>query len=236
MLYGPQNFSDQSQCDAIGTGVTGVSSDHASQESIHSHSTQHVQSDTGQNSVYIQSGDYDTDQAVHYLVNTGQGLHPSQVGLNLPGTISDTHMQSVRYFMNDSDTDQTVHAQSMSREIVGSENISPSQTDMGLQNMQRMSENHATRLIQTGSFSGSQEDIRSDATLSNAQTGVGLGSSTLHGSQTENFIVGSGDNTTSQPNHETFSSVLQNFCFVISQPGTYIMKTHRKPNEQLFFQ
>ena len=70
-------------------------------------------------------------------------------------------------------------------------------------------------------YSGSQGIARGDAVLSSAQAGVGLRSSapTLQNSQTENLSLraGSGEDTSSQNNWGSITSVIREFCTLISK-------------------
>ena len=141
------------------------------------------------------------------------------------------------------DTDQTIHAHSigssiscvrdrgylMSNETQYGENLSHAQADTCLRSSVESGVNSDTdytefygNLTRTDKLREHTELHRNAlgfSVVSNAQAGVGLRSSapTLQNSQTENLRAGSGDDTSFQNNGDSVTSILQNFCSLVSQ-------------------
>ena len=161
----------------------------------------------------------DTDQTIHAhstgtRISCGQGRgylmsHETQRGKNTSYAQADHGLQSTLESGVNSDTDH------------GAYSVNPIRNDT------------------LREYSGSQGVARGDAVLSNAQAGVGLRSSaqTVQNSQAENLGLraGSGDDTSSLQNNggpmTDMTSILQNFCTLISQQNETHNAQVRQQNE-----
>ena len=178
-----------------------------------------AQPDTPLQSTSLSGETADTDQTIHAhstgtRISCGQGRgylmsHETQRGKNTSYAQADHGLQSTLESGVNSDTDH------------GAYSVNPIRNDT------------------LREYSGSQGVARGDAVLSNAQAGVGLRSSaqTVQNSQAENLGLraGSGDDTSSLQNNggpmTDMTSILQNFCALISQQNETHNAQVRQQNE-----
>ena len=178
-----------------------------------------AQPDTPLQSTSLSGETADTDQTIHAhstgtRISCGQGhgylmSHETQRGKNTSYAQADHGLQSTLESGVNSDTDH------------GAYSVNPIRNDT------------------LREYSGSQGVARGDAVLSNAQAGVGLRSSaqTVQNSQAENLGLraGSGDDTSSLQNNggpmTDMTSILQNFCALISQQNETHNAQVRQQNE-----